>query len=71
MLGRTVEVIEAPIEVLATTYLVVRDKDFSKAYNQVFSKANVEDGISEKIKIVRLSDLTKDGFGKLSNPTRL
>jgi DNA modification methylase len=50
---------------LVKTYVVVRDKDFSKAYSQVFSKANVEDGISEKVKIVRLSELTKDGFGKL------
>ena len=41
------------------------DKDFNKAYSQVFSKANVEDGTSEKIKIVRLSELTEDGFEKL------
>jgi len=50
---------------LVKTYVVVRDKDFSKAHTQVFSKANIEDGISEKIKVVRLSELTEDGFGKL------
>jgi hypothetical protein len=50
---------------LIKTYLVVRDKDFSKAYTQVFSKANVQDGISQKIKIVRLSELTEDRFEKL------
>jgi len=50
---------------LIKTYLVVKDKDFSKAYNQVFSKANVQDGISQKIKIIRLSELTEDRFEKL------
>ncbi|MBA7672722.1 hypothetical protein ES703_80909 [subsurface metagenome] len=50
---------------LIKTYLVVKDKDFGKAYTQVFSKANVQDGISQKIKIVRLSELTEDRFEKL------
>jgi len=50
---------------LIRTYLVVKDKDFSKAYTQVFSKVNVQDGISQKIKIVRLSELTEERFAKL------
>lgn len=50
---------------LIKTYLVVKDKDFGKAYTQVFSKANVQDGISQKIRIVRLSELTEDRFEKL------
>jgi len=50
---------------LVKTYLIVKDKDFSKAYAQVFSKANVEDGISGRIKIVRFSELTEARFEKL------
>lgn len=50
---------------LVKTFVVVKDRDFSKAHSLVFSKANVEDGLSEKIRIVRLSELTEDGFGKL------
>jgi putative DNA methylase len=50
---------------LVKTYLVVKDKDFNKAHAQVFSKANVQDGISQKIRLVRLSELTEDRFEKL------
>jgi len=46
-------------------YVVVKDKDFGKAYSIVFSKANVQEGISQKIKIIRLSELTSDGFEKI------
>ena len=50
---------------LVKTYLIVKDKDFNKAYTQVFSKANVQDGISRKVKIIRLSELTEARFEKL------
>jgi hypothetical protein len=50
---------------LIKAYVVVKDKDFDKAHNIVFSKANIKDGISEKVKIVRLSELTQLGFEKL------
>ena len=46
-------------------FLIVKDKDTDKAHQLVYSLANVKDGISQKIKIIRLSDLTEDGFGKL------
>jgi len=51
--------------ILVKTYLVVKDKDFNKAHAEVFSKANVQDGISQRIKIVRLSELTEDRFERL------
>lgn len=50
---------------LVKAYVIVRDKDFSKAYAIVFSKANVKDSISHKVRIVRLSELTEAGFEKL------
>jgi putative DNA methylase len=46
-------------------FLIVKDKDTDKAHQLVYSLANVKDGISQKIRIVRLSDLTEDGLGKL------
>jgi len=46
-------------------FLIVKDKDAGKAHQLVYSLANVKDGIGQKIKIVRLSDLTEDGFEKL------
>ena len=50
---------------LVKAYVVVKDKDFGKAHTIVFSKANIKDGISQKVKIVRLSELTEVGFEKL------
>jgi putative DNA methylase len=46
-------------------FLIVKDKDVDKAHQLVYSLANVKDGISQKVKIVRLSDLTEEGFEKL------
>lgn len=50
---------------LVKAYVVVKDKDFSKAHSIVFSKANIKDSISQKVKIIRLSELTELGFEKL------
>lgn len=46
-------------------FLIVKDKDFEKARQQVYSMANVKDGISKKITIIRLSDLTESKFETL------
>jgi len=46
-------------------FLIVRDKDTDKAHQLVYSMANVKDGVSQKVKIVRLSELTEDRFEKL------
>lgn len=46
-------------------YLVVRDKDAEKAHKIVYSKANIKDGVSKKVSIVHLSDLTEEKFEQL------
>jgi hypothetical protein len=47
------------------TFVIVKDSEFNKAHNMVFSKANIKDGISKKIKIVRISELTPEDFNSL------
>lgn len=47
------------------SYIVVRDKDFVKAHTQLYSSVNVKEGLTKKTKIVRLSELTEEGFNKL------
>ncbi len=47
------------------TFLIVKDKDAAKAHQLVYSMANVKDGISKKVTIVHLSDLTKEKFEQL------
>jgi putative DNA methylase len=49
---------------LTKAFLVVKDKDRSKAYKIVFSPANAREGISKRIRIIPLSELTKDRFSK-------
>jgi putative DNA methylase len=51
--------------VLVKAYVVVRDKDFEKAHSILFSKANIQDGVSRRVRIVRLSELTELGFERL------
>lgn len=51
------------------SYVVVRDADFAKAHAQLFTPVNVKDGLSRKTKIVRLSQLTDEGFAKLIQAT--
>jgi hypothetical protein len=46
-------------------FLIVKDKDANKAHQLVYSMANVKDGISKRVTIVRLSDLTKEKFEQL------
>ena len=46
-------------------FLIVKDKDADKAHKLVYSMANVKDGISKKVAIVHLSDLTKEKFEQL------
>lgn len=46
-------------------FLIVKDSDADKAHQLVYSLANIKDGISQKIKILRLSDLTEDEFERL------
>lgn len=46
-------------------FLIVRDKDAAKAHDTVYSMANVKDGVSQKVKIVHISELTEDTFEKL------
>ena len=46
-------------------FLIVKDKDFNKAHQIVNSLANVKDGISQKITIVRLSELVSENIVKL------
>lgn len=50
---------------LTKAFLVVKDKDRSKAHKTVFSPANVKDGVSKRIQILSLSELTKDKFSQL------
>jgi putative DNA methylase len=51
--------------VLVKAYVVVRDRDFDKAHSILFSKANKQDGVSQRVKIARLSELTQSGFTRL------
>lgn len=51
--------------VAVKAYLVIKEKDANKAHQIVHSKANVKDGVSKKITIVHLSDLTREKFGQL------
>jgi DNA modification methylase len=46
-------------------FVIVKDKDFKKAYQTVNSMANVKDGINQKITIVRLSELVPENLIKL------
>jgi len=46
-------------------FLIVKDKDADKAHKLVYSVANVKDGISKKVTIVHLGDLTKEKFKEL------
>jgi hypothetical protein len=46
-------------------FLIVKDKDFNKAHQIVNSMANVKDGISQKITIVRVSELVSENIVKL------
>jgi hypothetical protein len=46
-------------------FLIVKDKDADKAHKLVYSMANVKDGISKKVAIVHLGDLTKEKFEQL------
>jgi hypothetical protein len=43
-------------------YVIVKDKDFNKAYQTVNSLANVKDGINHKITIVRISELVPENL---------
>ena len=45
--------------------LIVKDKDADKAHQLVYSMANVKDGISKRVSIVHLSDLTEEKFQRL------
>lgn len=47
------------------TFLIVKDKDAAKAHQLVYSMANVKDGISKKVIIVHLRDLTKEKLEQL------
>jgi len=46
-------------------FLVVKDKDADKAHQLVYSMANMKDGISKKVAIVHLGDLTEEKFEQL------
>jgi hypothetical protein len=46
-------------------FLIVKDKDADKAHQIVYSMVNVKDGISNRVAIVRLSDLTEEKFQML------
>lgn len=46
-------------------FLIVKDKDFNKAHQIVNSLANIKDGISQKITVVRLSELVSENIVKL------
>jgi len=46
-------------------FLIVKDKDADKAHQLVYSMANVKGGVSQRIKIVRLGELTEDRFENL------
>lgn len=45
-------------------YIIVNDEDFGKAVDMINSAANKKDKLSEKIKVIRKSNLTKDSFRK-------
>ena len=50
---------------LVKAYVVVKDKDFGKAHKTLFSKANITDGIAQKVKIIRLSELVAENLNEL------
>lgn len=46
------------------TYIIVYDDDYKKAFDMINSVANKRDKLSDRIKIIKKSDLTKDNFEK-------
>lgn len=46
-------------------YVIVVDKDFNKAHAMVYSLANITDGVSKKIWVLKLSEFTKTKFVNL------
>jgi hypothetical protein len=46
-------------------YVIVKDEDFAKANNILYTPANALESFFDKVKIVRLSQLTEEGMQKL------
>ncbi|MBI4725673.1 hypothetical protein HY768_00345 [candidate division TA06 bacterium] len=46
------------------TFVIVRDKDYKKAEEKLYTPVNLQDGICDKIKIIKISEMTFENIEK-------